>query len=204
MYLEEIVNNLRCENNEYAIFSDSIGEIHIVEIIQKNNAFLSLKSRTKDGDNSGYMNLYFHPNNRIFLDTIYCYDKFRGRNIASNLSILSDYLLQEYEEWMIRGAYEPGQLSTDRLNNIYISKENLNDRAINFYLSNGYRIIEYKDYIKNTSKYAYINEENDFQLGEEKADIIVVKFVKKYDYLFEIKNGFIIKKEESPKTVIRD
>ena len=64
------------------------------------------------------MNIYFHPNKRFFLDTIYCYDTFRGRKIASNLNEIADYIMQKYQGYKIRGVYEPGQLSTDRINNI--------------------------------------------------------------------------------------
>ena len=52
------------------------------------------------------MNIYFHPNMRFYLDAVYCYDAFRGRGIASNLSEISDYIMQKYQGYVIRGVYE--------------------------------------------------------------------------------------------------
>lgn len=143
----------------------------------------------------GYMNIYFHHNKRFFLDTIYCYDTFRGRKIASNLSEIADYIMQKYQGYKIRGVYEPGQLSTDRINNITRDMAELKKRADNFYQSMGYKKIEYKDFKKHPEKYTEIDETLDFQLGEEIPDTIIVKDVTtKQQYPFKIINGVLVNK----------
>jgi len=141
------------------------------------------------------MNICFHPNKRFFLDTIYCYDAFRGRKIASNLSEIADYIMQKYQGYKIRGVYEPGQLSTDRINNITRDKLELENRADNFYQSIGYKKIDYKNYREHPERYSEIDEELDFQLGEEIAKTIIVKdIMPKQQYPFKIINGVLVNK----------
>ncbi len=141
------------------------------------------------------MNIYFHPNMRFFLDTIYCYDAFRGRKIASNLSEIADYIMQKYQGYKIRGVYEPGQLSTDRINNISADKGELEKRADNFYQSMGYKKIDYKDFRKHPERYVGIDEKLDFQLGEEIPNTIIVKDVMpKQQYPFRIIGGVLVNK----------
>ena len=120
------------------------------------------------------MRTYFHPNNRLCLDVIYCSDKFRGAGIASFISELTDYMLDSYKEYVIRGAYEPGQLSTDRKNKIEWSNEGLDLRTRKFYASVGYELINYEDYCNNKDKYPYLIKE-DFILGEDGLNTIVAK-----------------------------
>ena len=141
------------------------------------------------------MNIYFYPNRRFFLDTIYCYDEFRGRKIASNLSEIADYIMQKYQGYKIRGVYEPGQLSTDRMNNIARDKSDLENRADNFYKSMGYRKINYKNFKEHPERYSEIDENLDFQLGEEVSETIIVKdIIPKQQYPFKIINGVLVNK----------
>ena len=153
------------------------------------------------------MNIYFQPNKRFFLDTIYCYDKFRGRKIASNLSKIADYILQKYQGYKIRGSYEPGQLSTDRTNSINKDKEELEKRADNFYQSMGYEKIDYKDFKEHPEKYAQIDEKFDFQLGEEISDTIIVKnIIPNEQYPFKVINGILVNENafEREKGIVRE
>ena len=139
------------------------------------------------------MRIFFNPNMRFFLDTIYCYDAHRGRGIATNLSEIADYLLQGFQGYRIRGVYKPGQLSTDRDKNIIRDKEELERRADAFYCSTGYTKIEYEDYKAHPEKYPGIDEINDFELGEEVARTIVVKDVKpKKKHPFRVINGVLV------------
>lgn len=141
------------------------------------------------------MNIYFHPNKRFFLDTIYCYDAFRGRKIASNLSEIADYIMQKYQGYKIRGIYEPGQLSTDRINNITRDKVELEKSADNFYQLMGYKKINYKDFREHPERYTEIEENLDFQLGEEIPKTIIVKdVIPKQQYPFKIINGVLVNK----------
>ena len=141
------------------------------------------------------MNIYFHPNKRFFLDTIYCYDAFRGRKIASNLSEIADYIIQKYQGYKIRGIYEPGQLSTDRINNITRDKVELEKSADNFYQLMGYKKINYKDFREHPERYTEIDEKLDFQLGEEIPKTIIVKdVIPKQQYPFKIINGVLVNK----------
>ena len=127
------------------------------------------------------MNIFFHPNKKLYLDTIYCYDQFRKSGIATLISELADYILREYNGYVIRGVYEPGQLSTDRENNIERSKEELEIAARKFYKKAGYIIIEYEEYLKDKSKYPFLINE-DFYIDEEGATTIVAKQIKQREY----------------------
>lgn len=182
-------------DKKFAIFKDEKGDFNIVEIYINIGQCFMLNSKNQQGENTGYMNIYFHPNMRFFLDTIYCYDAFRGRKIASNLSEIADYIMQKYQGYKIRGVYEPGQLSTDRINNITRDKEELEKRADNFYQSMGYKKINYKDFREHPERYTEIDENLDFQLGEEIPKTIIVKdVIPKQQYPFKIINGVLVNK----------
>ena len=170
--MEKLKNELI---EKVAVFQDKNKQKQIVRINMIPNQFIYLKSYNEELKETGYASIYFHPNNRIFLDTIYCYDEYRGSNIATKLSRLIDYLLQNYEGFIIRGVYEPSQLSTDREKDIHCDKKELDERATNFYYKNGYKKITYEDYINNKELYSYINEQDDFQLGEEISGCIIAK-----------------------------
>ena len=178
-----------------AFFQDKNNHINIVIVRISPNETISLKSYNEELQETGYVNAYFHPNNRIFLDTIYCYDEYRGIHIATKLSRLLDFFLQDYEGYIIRGVYEPSQLSTDRERNVYCSQEELEKRADNFYYKNGYLKLSYDDFIHNQSSYSFINEWDDFQLGEELANCIIIKTIQKNKSLsFKKIDGVIVEK----------
>ena len=159
-----------------AYFIDNNGNMHYTTILIKDNSYILMSTYNENNIPTGYMNIYFHPDNRLFLDTIYCYDEFRCLGIASRISELADYLFKDYIGYVIRGVYEPGQLSTDRENNIFRSKSELDKAARRFYKKNGYSVIDYQEYLRNIDKYKYITL-NDFILGEEKSLIIVAKLI---------------------------
>lgn len=197
--LTELKNRLIEKYNNVeniAFFQDKNNHINIVVARISPNQAISLKSYNEELQETGYVNVYFHPNNRIFLDTIYCYDEYREINIASKLSQLLDFFLKDYEGYIIRGVYEPSQLSTDRERNVYCSQEELEKRADNFYYKNGYLKLSYDDFIHNQSSYSFINEWDDFQLGEELANCIIIKKIQKNKSLsFKKIDGVIV--EES-------
>ena len=178
-----------------AFFQDKNNHINIVIVRISPNETISLKSYNEELQETGYVNAYFHPNNRIFLDTIYCYDEYRGIHIATKLSQLLDFFLKDYDGYIIRGVYEPSQLSTDRERNVYCSQEELEKRADNFYYKNGYLKLSYDDFIHNQSSYSFINEWDDFQLGEELANCIIIKTIQKNKSLsFKKIDGVIVEK----------
>jgi hypothetical protein len=196
--LLEIKKELSEKNHikDFAVILDKNNNLHLVSISVLPGVLISLKSFNENKEETGYINLYFHENKRIYLDTVYCYDKYRGLNIASKLSKIIDYVLQDYQGYIIRGEFHPSQLSSDRENKIFCSQEELTDRANNFYSSSGYSKIYYDDYVNNPELYPDINVRDDFQLGEELAECIVVKKVIKndIDYFKRIK-GILIDKE---------
>lgn len=157
------------------------------EIINE-NAFIGIKTFDLNNNPTGYMNIFFHPNKKLYLDTIYCYDQFRKSGIATLISELADYILREYNGYVIRGVYEPGQLSTDRENNIERSKEELEIAARKFYKKAEYIIIEYEEYLKDKSKYPFLINE-DFYIDEEGATTIVAKQIKQREYPYYEENG---------------
>lgn len=158
-----------------AMFIDNIGEVHIAVIRTNPSLFIDIKTYSEKNEPTGYMQLWFHPNKRIFLDTVYCYDKYRSRGIASKISNLADFLLRDYIGYIIKGAYEPRQLATDRQNNIYRSQEELNLRASKFYKKCGYQIVSLKEFLDKPHLYPELNKKDDFQFGEELVNFIVKK-----------------------------
>lgn len=156
------------------------------------NEGICITINTFDFNNNptGYMNIFFHPNKRLYLDTIYCYDHFRGSGIATMISELADYVLKDYTDYVIRGVYKPGQLSTDRENKIERSKQELDIAARKFYEKAGYQIVEHKKYLCNKNRYNYLTED-DFNLGEDDTSVIVAKQIKPKKYMFYEEDGII-------------
>ena len=175
---------------KYAQFVDNKGQKQQVKILINDGIFIGIDTYDDNNNHTGYMRIFFHPNNRLYLDSIYCYDEFRGSGIANYISDLADFILNEYIGYTIRGVYEPTQLSTDRENNIERNIEDLDNRAKAFYKKAGYEIIGYEDYINNRSKYPNINED-DFYLGEGGPATIVAKTLKEKNHQFVIENDAI-------------
>ena len=112
---------------------------------------------------------------------------------VKGLNEIADYIMQKYQGYKIRGVYEPGQLSTDRINNIIRDEEELKNRADNFYRAMGYKKIGYEDFRKHPERYSGIDENLDFQLGEEISKIIIVKdIIPKLKYPFRVINGVLV------------
>ena len=143
-----------------AFFIDNNNNEQYAEILINEGIFIGINTFDRNNTPTGYMNIFFHPNKRLYLDTIYCYNQFRKSGIATFISKLADYILKDYDGYVIRGVYDPGQLSTDRENNIKRTKEELLVAARNFYKKNGYLIIDYNEYLNNKSKYPYIMDED--------------------------------------------
>lgn len=176
--------------NKLAIFTDTENNEQRAYIRIIDGMSISINTFDSNNNATGYMNIYFHPNNRLYLDNIYCYDQFRNKGIATFISELSDYILKDYDGYIIRGSYEPGQLSTDRENNIERSQEELEKAARKFYKKNGYEIINYEEYNKNKDKFPYIID-GDFYLGEADPATIVVKQLHEYEYTFYEEDGIL-------------
>lgn len=179
-------------DKKFAIFKDGKGDINIVEIYINLGECFMLEARNEQGESVGYMNIYFNPNKTFYLDVIYCYDAFRGRKIATNLSEIADYILQKYQGYVIRGSYEPQQLSTDRINEISRDNQELEQRADTFYFGAGYQKVSHKDFKAHPERFPNIKE-SDFEFGEGLAETIIIKTIRqKQKYPFQIRNGVLI------------
>lgn len=178
-----------------AFFKDKDGNSQVASINISENQFALIRSYLGN-DPTGYMYLYFHPNNRLYLDVIYCYDKYRKLGVASYISDLADYILKDYEGYLIRDQYYPTQLSTDRKNGIWRSHDELDKAARKFYEKNGYEILKYDEYLNNRDIYPNIFKE-DFCLSEMGPTTIVLKTLIHKEYnLFE-DNGIIYQKNNN-------
>ena len=173
-----------------AHFIDYQGNEQYAKIKFNNGVFLNINVFNQNNNCTGYMMMYFHPNNRLYLDVIYCFDEFRGAGIASFLNELADYVLSYYIGYVIRGVYEPGQLSTDRINKIERSIKELDIKARKFYSRSGYEIIDYEEYCNNKEKYPYLINE-DFILREDGPVTIVAKPIIIKEHHFYEANGEI-------------
>ena len=174
--------------NKLLYFSDNKGNIYHGDIIINENKGILIYAYDKDENEVGYMHIYYPPNNRLFLDVIYCYEKYRQLGIASSLSELADFLFKDCQGHVIRGIYMPGQMSTDRMSKQKFGT--MDNAARMFYAKNGYDVIGYSDYVLNKDKYPYIND-SDFCLGEDDTDVIVAKVMQDKDYLYYEDNNEI-------------
>ncbi len=175
-----------------AFFKDNKGNVQMAEIKFSPGTLLTIETYNNSQE-TAYMYLYFHENNRIYLDTIYCFNNFRGNGIATWISNLADYLLSDYENYIIRGVFKPVQKSFDLVDKP-ISQEKLILMAKKFYNKCGYKVVSLSEYIENPAEFPYINLDCDFQLGEELAKYIVIKKNIKKGYFFYEENGCIYSK----------
>ena len=172
-----------------AFLKDNNGNI-IQAIIQINDDIFSIRMFNEHMELLGYMNFQIQKNNRIFLSEIYCYDQYRSLGIASKLSQLGDYVLKDYQGYIIRGVYFPTEMSTDR----EISEMNMDEldlRARRFYEKNGYKIINYEEYIMNKNKYRFLDSNLDFKINNQRILEIVYKIIEKQEYNYYEDNGLI-------------
>ena len=186
MNLLEIIDKVKekYSSRDLALFKDKSGNIQIITIYIVPGLCIHLHSINEDLESTGYMYTYIHPDKRIFLDTLYCYHNFRGNGVAASLSELMDYLLKDYIGYIIRGVFSPNQLSTDRIDNIPCSTEELMARATSSYQKNGYQIITHDDFLVNQANYPELVEELDFQLGEGFTQSIVTKKIVEKPYIY--------------------
>lgn len=180
-------------DEKHAYFKGTNNNIYNVEIKKENNNYLIINAYDKKGNEVGYMYIYRHPNNRLYLDVIYCYDKYRNNNIASSLSELADYLLKDYKDHIIRGIYMPGQLSIDKSLCNKKSTSEIDEITRKFYQKNGYQVIDYINYMNNTKKYPML-EENDFYLDDDEPSTIVAKTLQDKEYQYYEDNNIIYHK----------
>lgn len=172
-----------------AIFYDNKNNKQYANILITEDKFIGINTFDEQSNPTGYMHICFEENNRFYLDTIYCYDRYRKSDIASIISNLAEYILKDYIGYIIRGEYKPGQLSTDIESNNH-TQEELDTAARNFYEKNDYQVIEYNTYINNKDSYNFITEK-DFYFAGIKKDKIVVKIIKEKKYPFVETDGII-------------
>ena len=198
--LDELLKKIEDSKNKegqdtYAVFLDKNADLQIAKI-SISPVSVHIKTRNEAGQETGYTNIAVNTDCRFFADTIYCYDDFRKRGIAARLNELMDFTLRNYSGFVIRGSYDPKQLSTDREMNIYRSPEDLERSAHAYYKSAGYKIVSCKEFAKNPDKFPYLNYLLDF-MGEKSApgtEVIVVKQIKPRDnWPFVLVNGLLVR-----------
>ena len=180
-----------------AFLNDNNGNI-MQAMIFNNGEKISIRMFDDQVQLLGYMNIQIQKNNRLFLSEIYCYDEFRGKGIATKISELADYILRDYQGYIIRGLYKPTQMSYD-LNNKYVCKKELEERARNFYYKNGYEILNIYDFKNHKEKYNFLDEKLDFTINGTVKSNIVFKIIKDKDYNYYEDNGLIYYKNNEKK-----
>ena len=184
--LLSIANSFRRNDNfvsDIFVFKDKKDTLHIA-YLRKIKSMFSIHSYLLTGQATGYINVYVNPNNRLYLATVYTYQDFRGKGVATNLNDILNYALQDYVGYVIRGNYNPTQLSTDRDYNRQVSEEELDKRARTFYKSVGFEVLRVEDYSKDPAAYPQYSHVDDFILGEDGVSKeIVVKVVKEEEKL---------------------
>ena len=175
--------------NKTAFFTDNKFRLNKANIMI-NGGYIEIDTFDQSKNPTGYANVHFHQNKRFYLDTIYCYDKYRSSGIGTYISELIEYLLRYNPGYVIRGSYNPMQLSTDLIDRIQRSKEELDLRARAFYKKNGYNIVEYSEFIENQEKYPYLVKE-DFFIGDESDKTIVAKQLVPKKHSFYERDGIL-------------
>lgn len=197
-------------NLKKAYFKDGDDNLEKVMIGINEGVSIFIDSYTDD-DKTGYLNLYFHPNKKIYLNPIYCYSKYRGLGVAKNLSDIADYLLKDYEDYTIIGIYKPGIMldSFDEYASS-VSEEYADRYARAFYKRAGYDILSQAELIDNPDKYYYIDMDKDFKNNSilEEDEIICKQIIKQdeYNYIEEddvLTNIFLYNKKKDVKVLTK-
>lgn len=177
----------------FAFFVDKAGLLEIVFIRYSPLAqFHEIISFNEDGEQTGFNMVYVHPNNRLYLSEIYCFRKFRGLGIATNLASLMEYLTQKYEGYIMRGVRNPYDAKGDASGEIVESKERLLERANAFYIAQGFDIVERGDYLAQPEKHPLVDYEIDFLNHEEVPDCILMKKVEKKNSPYREIDGILV------------
>lgn len=180
-----------------AFLKDNNGNL-LQAVVINTSKMISIRIFNTNYELLGYMNMFFQDNNRIFLSEIYCYDEYRSLGIATKISKLADYVLKDYQGYILRGIYHPTQMSSD-FQNKYRSKEELDLRARNFYEKNGFKILNYYEYINNRNKYDFLSVNDDFCYNGSLINDIVYKVIKEKDYNYYEDNDVIFFNENNKK-----
>ena len=177
-----------------AFIQDNNGNL-MQAIVDIENDIIRIRMFDTEYNLLGYMTFQIQNNNRIFLFEVYCYDEHRGNGIATKMSELADYVLKDYQGYIIRGVYSPTQMSSD-IDNYSRSYPELEKRARKFYEKNGYEIIDHYKYKVYNDKYSFLDEKEDFTLNGSALNEIVFKVIKEKEYKYYEDNGLIFYKNE--------
>lgn len=196
MNIKEIIDLYKMDEDvvNIGLFQDKKDDIGIIIDKRFNNHIINLEAYTLNGNNIAYMDIMtnYTEEHRFHLGGIYCYDKFRGRGIATYLSEFADYILKDYTDYIINGYYFPTQMSTDRIN-APKKQEELDLRALAFYKKNGYIIITQKEYEENPYLYPKLIKDIDFPNNEYISNTRIFKrIIPSQDYKYTLLGDILI------------
>lgn len=163
------------------VFRDALGELQYAKAYLNADRSVAVRVQNAAREEVAYMTIYPHFHQRLFLDVVYTFTKFRGRKIASYMDKIAEHFLTEngYDGFLLRGAFHPTQMASDRQNNVYCAPEELDKRAGAFYRGRGYQIVDVEDFEAHPEQYPNLTMRDDFELGEGVTRSIVVKTVHK-------------------------
>lgn len=182
------------EANKMAIISDKKNNQYICTIDHNTTSSyfaLSIDLHTLNQERIGFINIFRDPDNRLFLSTIYICWQYRGLKLATKLNNLSNFILKEEAGKIIRGRFAPYSDPKDIDLPGDLTKEEALFFAEKFYKSNGFQIINYKDFISAPETYPELTKW-DFKFDVEPATTIIVNKIPKIQHpLFKEENGVI-------------
>lgn len=201
MTLQEIIEYYKKYEEDLiniAIFTDKQGEAYIALIKNNNIMGITIDVYTIYEEKSSYLEIRINacPAKRVYLNNIYCYEKFRGRGLASHMSTLLDFVLKDYNGYIIYGDFVPSQMSSDTETGT-MTKEELIKRATEFYKKARYDILSYNEYIEAASSYPYLDPETDFMSCKNDYMRIFKQITPQLEYEYEEVNGILIHKNAS-------
>ncbi|HBA37401.1 MAG TPA: hypothetical protein DCY94_01630 [Firmicutes bacterium] len=172
----------------FGFFKDKYGSLGIAYIQEDLRRFVSIKTYNEEGEPTGFMNIFIHPN-RLYLSEIYCYKKYRGIGIADALIDLSDFTLKDYAVNILRGVLMPHDILDD---DTAPSQDMMVRRARveAFYKKSGFDIVRRENYLADTSKYPQVDYALDFLYYEEIPETIIIRQVQKSSPYVEV-NGLV-------------
>lgn len=179
---------------DYILFLNSENNIFIGTISNLYNARIDIETFDEEGNKAGYMSFCIpkSPEKWIYLSSVYCYYKYRGQGIATKMNQIAEYALRDYKGYLIRGEYQPFQISDDT--NPDISPKLLCASADKFYERAGYLKIPTREYSQENPQYSFLTKEDFIINNDEVACLLVKQIPEEYTETFIRKDDILIDK----------
>ena len=188
---------------QFALFLDKKGKVikakieRLTEepISDKSQIFININCIQSGGELVSYLRLYTVPyaSEKLVLDMIYEYSKFRGQGIGKKMFELLPDAVKDLHKTKLVGAYLPNNYAEDCASGIEFNEKDANVTA-NFYKRNGFQLIRAKNIWSNKNIGL-----QDFEFGGLSANTIVYLPLPLKQNKYINYNGFLLHKDDEYK-----